>query len=118
MNDTTTPATYEIQNNAGTALTDADTGTAGFQVDLSVGANIIKVEVTAEDNSTETYTVTVTRAARQLASAGARLRCATQSSMPSLAPAPMSLPPISQPLKSWTWTQRASPPSRRGISTG
>ena len=62
VNDTTTPATYEIQNNAGTALTDADTAT-GFQVDLSVGANIIKVEVTAEDTSTETYTVTVTRAA-------------------------------------------------------
>ena len=55
-------ASYEIQNNAGTALTDADSA-AGFQVDLSVGANIIKVEVTAEDNSTETYTVTVTRAA-------------------------------------------------------
>ena len=55
-------ATYEIQNNAGTALTDADTGTADFQVDLSVGANIIKVEVEAEDASTETYTVTVTRA--------------------------------------------------------
>ena len=63
VNDTTTPATYEIQNNSGTALTDADTGTDGFQVDLSVGANIIKVEVTAEDASTETYTVTVTRAA-------------------------------------------------------
>ena len=63
VNDTTTPATYEIQNNAGTALTDADTGTADFQVALLVGANIIKVEVTAEDNSTETYTVTVTRAA-------------------------------------------------------
>ena len=55
-------ATYEVQNNSGTALTDSDTGTAGFQVALSVGANIIKVEVTAEDASTETYTVTVTRA--------------------------------------------------------
>ena len=63
VNDTTTPATYEIQNSAGTALTDADTNTTGFQVALSVGANIIKVEVTAEDASTETYTVTVTRAA-------------------------------------------------------
>ena len=41
-------ATYEVQNNSGTALTDSDTGTAGFQVDLSVGANIIKVEVEAE----------------------------------------------------------------------
>ena len=59
VNDTT--ASYEIQNSAGTALTDADTNTTGFQVDLSEGANIIKVEVTAEDASTETYTVTVTR---------------------------------------------------------
>ena len=55
-------ATYEVQNSAGTALTDADTNTTGFQVALSVGANIIKVEVEAEDASTETYTVTVTRA--------------------------------------------------------
>ena len=54
-------ASYEIQDNAGTALTDADTNTTGFQVDLSEGANIINVEVTAEDASTETYTVTVTR---------------------------------------------------------
>ena len=61
VNDSTTPASYEIQNSAGTALTDADTNTTGFQVDLSEGANIINVEVTAEDASTETYTVTVTR---------------------------------------------------------
>ena len=61
VNDST--ASYEIQNNAGTALTDADTNTTGFQVALSEGANIIKVEVTAENASTETYTVTVTRAA-------------------------------------------------------
>ena len=55
-------ANYEIQDNAGTALTDSDTNMTGFQVDLSEGANIIKVEVTAdEDASTETYTVTVTR---------------------------------------------------------
>ena len=54
-------ASYEIQDNAGTPLTDADTNTTGFQVDLSEGANIINVEVTAEDASTETYTVTVTR---------------------------------------------------------
>ena len=55
-------ATYEIQNSSGTALTDADTNTTGFQVDLSVGATTIKVEVTAEDGTTETYTVVVTRA--------------------------------------------------------
>ena len=56
-------ATYEIQNSDGTALTDADSNADDFQVDLDVGANTIKVEVTAEDNTTETYQVTVTRAA-------------------------------------------------------
>ena len=41
---------------------------AGHQVALSVGANTIEVEVTAEDgNSTETYTVTVTRALGRVA---------------------------------------------------
>ena len=45
-------------------LDDADGNTAGHQVELSVGANVVKVKVTAEDNSaTRTYTVTVTRAA-------------------------------------------------------
>ena len=55
-------ATYEIQDSGGTALTDADTNTTGFQVALSEGANTIKVEVTAEDDATtETYDVVVTR---------------------------------------------------------
>ena len=55
-------AEYEIQDSGGTALTDADSNTTGFQVALSEGENTIKVEVTAEDNSTpETYTVVVTR---------------------------------------------------------
>ena len=45
-------------------LTDADTNKTGFQADLTVGDNVIKVQVTAEDdNTTLTYTVTVTRAA-------------------------------------------------------
>ena len=55
-------AAYEIQDSGGTALTDADTNTTGFQVDLTVGATTIKVEVTAEDTTTDTYQVTVTRA--------------------------------------------------------
>ena len=43
---------------------DVDTGTDGHQVDLEVGENTIKVQVTAEDTTTtETYTVVVTRAA-------------------------------------------------------
>ena len=45
-------------------ITDAGTGVDGHQVTLAVGDNVIKVKVTAEDtNATETYTVTVTRAA-------------------------------------------------------
>ena len=60
-------ATYEIQNSGGTALTDADSNKTGFQVDLAVGANIIKVEVTAQDTTTETYQVTVTREAASTA---------------------------------------------------
>ena len=60
VNDST--AAYEIQDSGGTALTDADSNETGFQVALSEGENTIKVEVTAEDNSTETYQVTVTRA--------------------------------------------------------
>ncbi len=46
-----------------TTLADADTMTDGFQVELGVGDTVFKVKVTAEDGTTsETYTVTVTRA--------------------------------------------------------
>ena len=49
----------------GDELTDLDPGTDGHQVDLVVGANTIKVKVTAGDGATtKTYTVTVTRAAQ------------------------------------------------------
>ena len=46
---------------AGITLTDAGAGD-GFQVNLSVGANVIQVRVTAQDSVAATYTVTVTRA--------------------------------------------------------
>ena len=56
-----TPAYFD---GADSALTDADGNATGFQVDLGVGENTIKVQVTAEDGSTiRTYVVTVTRAA-------------------------------------------------------
>ncbi len=55
-------AAFEIQNDSGMMITDADTNTTGLQVALDVGETVIKVKVTAEDMSTETYTVTVTRA--------------------------------------------------------
>ena len=47
-----------------TALTDADANATGFQVGLAVGANTIKAKVMAGDGeTTQTYTVVVTRAA-------------------------------------------------------
>ena len=62
-------ATVEYLDADDTALTDADTAEDDFQVDLDVGANTIKVKVTAEDDSTiKTYTVVVTRAASTPAS--------------------------------------------------
>ena len=62
-------ATVEYLDADDTALTDADTAENDFQVDLDVGANTIKVKVTAEDDSTiKTYTVVVTRAASTPAS--------------------------------------------------
>ena len=45
------------------SVPDADTSTPGRQVTLNVGENPIVVTVTAADGSTQTYTVTVTRAA-------------------------------------------------------
>ena len=51
-------------NASDVVLTDADTNKTGFQADLTEGDNVIQVQVTAEDdNTTQTYEVTVTREA-------------------------------------------------------
>ena len=42
---------------------DPDTGTAGHQVDLSAGRNAVTVMVTAENGTTQDYTINVNRAA-------------------------------------------------------
>ena len=42
-------------------LTDANTGEHGFQVEMDAGDTVIKIKVTAEDGTIETYRVTVTR---------------------------------------------------------
>ena len=56
-------ATFEIQDASDMTLTDADISANGFQVELAASATVIKVKVTAEDGTTtQTYTVTVTRA--------------------------------------------------------
>ena len=56
-----TGADHEVQDGDGAALTDADTTQDEFQVSIARGLNAIQVEVTAEDTTTQTYTVTVTR---------------------------------------------------------
>ena len=57
-------ATVEYLDGSDATLTDADAMTAGLQVNLSVGSNIVKVKVTAPDTTTtQTYTVNVLRGA-------------------------------------------------------
>ncbi len=57
-------ATIEYLDGEDATLTDADTGVTDLQVALAVGETVIKVKVTAEDgNATQTYMVTVDRAA-------------------------------------------------------
>ena len=59
-----TTATVEYLDGSDATLTDADAMTAGLQVNLSVGANIVKVKVTAPNGTTtKTYTVNVLRGA-------------------------------------------------------
>ena len=58
-------ASFEYLDADDAAIADADDDIGGHQVALAEGDNTIKVKVTSEDgNETETYTVTVTRAAR------------------------------------------------------
>ena len=55
-------ATVKYFDDDNAELTDADTITDEFDVDLAVGANVVKVQVTAQDGNTMlTYQVTVTR---------------------------------------------------------
>ena len=58
-------ATYEYLDSNDAALADADPATPDtFEVDLPVGDTIVKVKVTAQDDTTtQTYTTTITRQA-------------------------------------------------------
>ena len=65
---TITRATVSATANDGAASVeidpaDADTGTAGHQVDLSAGRNAVTVTVTAENGTTQDYTINVNPAA-------------------------------------------------------
>ena len=67
-------AMIEYLDGSDATLTDADTMTAGLQVNLSVGSNIVKVKVTAPDTTTtETYTVNVFRVAVPVACSAASM---------------------------------------------
>ena len=67
-------ATVEYLDGSDNTLTDADTMTAGLQVNLSVGTNPVKVKVTAPDTTTtETYTVNVLRVAVPVACSAASM---------------------------------------------
>ena len=61
-------AQASLKAGAGSSLTAAASGTAGPAIPLAVGANALKVEVTAENGTAKTYTVTVTREERVLSS--------------------------------------------------
>ena len=55
-------ATLDYLDASDTTLTDADTNVSGFQHNIIVGANVVKLKVTAEDTTTtKTYTFTVIR---------------------------------------------------------
>ena len=69
-----TTATVEYLDDSDATRTDADTMTAGLQVNLSVGTNIVKVKVTAPDTTTtKTYTVNVVRVAVPVACSAASM---------------------------------------------
>ena len=68
-------ATVEYLDDSDATRTDADTMTAGLQVNLSVGTNIVKVKVTAPDTTTiQTYTVDVIRIVAPVACSAAAMQ--------------------------------------------
>ena len=86
-------ATVAYLDASDAVLADADGGSDGHQVDLTVGANTIKVEVTAADAVTvRTYTLAVTR---QASTSGGVV--------------PTSTPPASETIFSGTLTVVANP---------
>ena len=69
-----TTATVEYLDDSDATRTDADTMTAGLQVNLSVGTNTVKVKVTAPDTTTtKTYVVRVLRVAVPVACSAASM---------------------------------------------
>ena len=67
-------ATLEYLDGSDNTRTDADTMTAGLQVNLGVGTNTVKVKVTAPDTTTtQTYTVNIVRVAVPVACSAASM---------------------------------------------
>ena len=65
LTPTVTDSEATVKVGKGSSLTTVASGSASGAISLSVGANAITVQVTAEDASTQDYTVTVTRQAQQ-----------------------------------------------------
>ena len=65
---TVADANATLKAGAGSSLSAVSSGTASAAIPLAVGANALTVEVTAQDGTTKTYTVTVTREAQELSS--------------------------------------------------
>ena len=65
---TAADTTATVKVGTGSNLSAVTSGSASGAIELEVGANALTVEVTAEDGATKTYTVTVTRKARELSS--------------------------------------------------
>ena len=61
---TTADTNATLRAGTGSSLSAVTSGTASAAIALEVGTNALSVEVTAEDGTTKTYSVTVTREAR------------------------------------------------------
>ena len=72
-------ATVTFLDSIGTALADADTNTAEFDVSLAADETTCKIQVTAEDGDTvQTYTLTIVRRVAESLSFGAASYTATE----------------------------------------
>ena len=65
LRPTVNDSNASVKVGKGTSLTTVASGSPSAAIALDVGANALKVEVTAEDGTKQTYTVTVTRAQAQ-----------------------------------------------------
>ncbi|QJD85675.1 cadherin-like beta sandwich domain-containing protein [Cohnella herbarum] len=76
---TVTPTVSDVDATVTVDSAPVTSGTASGAINLSVGANLIPIEVTAHDGTAKTYTVTVTRASDDASLSGLALSSGTLS---------------------------------------